>query len=122
VCSLAEHVSFKNFTHIEIICCCHKIFSNAYPDKEVLNKTSTLIATFWGRAEWLPEVYCWVSRGWSIRLITQLPFNAVVQSECRYASMSHLHNYIFMEGSCFAETNIHLASVASFNLTYFNFI
>jgi hypothetical protein len=31
-------------------------------------------------------------------------------------------NCIFMEGTCFAETNIHLAGVALCNLTYFNFI
>jgi hypothetical protein len=58
------------------------------------------------------EVYFWVSRGQGVRLITQLPFIAVVESEWRYASMSQLRNYIFMEGSCLAETNIHLAGVA----------
>jgi hypothetical protein len=57
-----------------------------------------------------------------MRQIAQLPFNAVVVSEWRYASTFHLCNYIFVEGSCFPETNIRLVGVASFELTYFNFI
>jgi hypothetical protein len=48
----------------------------------------------------------------SRRLITQLQFNYVVEIECRYGSMSHLRNYIFVEGSCFSETNISLGGVA----------
>jgi hypothetical protein len=38
--------------------------------------------------------------------------NAVVQSEWIYASTSHLRNYIFVEGSFFAENNVRLAAVA----------
>jgi hypothetical protein len=38
-----------------------------------------------------------------------VPFNAVVESERRYVSF---RNYIFVEGSCFAETNIHLVGVS----------
>jgi hypothetical protein len=44
------------------------------------------------------EVYFLASRGQGVRLITQLPFNAVVESEWRYASMSQLRNYIFRRG------------------------
>jgi hypothetical protein len=47
-----------------------------------------------------------------VRLIIQLPFNEVVESEWSYASLCHLRNYIFVEGSYFAETNIRLADVA----------
>jgi hypothetical protein len=46
-------------------------------------------------------------KGSSLRLLTQL-----VESEWRYASMYHLRNLIFVEGSCFAETNIRLAGLA----------
>jgi hypothetical protein len=35
---------------------------------------------------------------------------------------SHLSNYIFVDSCCFAETNICLAGVASFNVIYFNLI
>jgi hypothetical protein len=56
-----------------------------------------------------------------MKLITHLPFNAVVESEWRCASKSPLCKYIIVKGSCFVETNIHLAGVASFNLIYFNF-
>jgi hypothetical protein len=44
-----------------------------------------------------------------VRLITQQSCNAVVESELGYASTFHVRNYIFVKGSCFAETNIRLA-------------
>jgi hypothetical protein len=49
-----------------------------------------------------------------VRLITQLQLNYVVEIQWRYGSISHLRNYsyIFVEGSCFAETNISLGGVA----------
>jgi hypothetical protein len=47
-----------------------------------------------------------------VKLISQLPFNAVVDCEWTYASTSHLRNYIFVEGSCFEETNVRLAGIA----------
>jgi hypothetical protein len=46
-----------------------------------------------------------------VRLINELSFNEVVQSEWRYACKSHLGNYIFVMGSCLAEINNKLAVV-----------
>jgi hypothetical protein len=45
-------------------------------------------------------------------LITQLSINALVESEWRYAFTTYLRNYIFVQGSYFAETDIRLAGVA----------
>lgn len=52
-------------------------------------------------------------KGPEVKLIIQLSHNA--QVEWRYASTSHLH---FRAGSCFADPNICLAGLASFNLLH----
>jgi hypothetical protein len=59
-------------------------------------------------------VYFWVSRGRSVRLITQLPLSAVAESKWRYEYVftPHLRKYIFVKWSYFAQSNIHLAGVA----------